>query len=217
MYTPAGPWATATPVVDAFGNEFIGLGNRVKKPPVVIPEVTTVESMQCVDGAFEIKLTDGTGLCFQPDTSFAGGGNASNASVTSATALGAIAGTETCSNIVIPKCGAVVKLTHEYGTDVDGADAGTGFIWTYPEFQIDGGAWADMAIGGGADETVTTGVEAGEHSFTDYQMFNLSAGPHEVCFRIRLDNNQLPAGAEISINRQSTLVDWNVMKCCPAA
>lgn len=168
-----------------------------------------LQDVQCVEGTQQATYCDGTQLCFQPDFD-----------VFRASVLGQQTPIEVgqnnfihpdldyCVDIVVPKCGANIRIVMEDSWNPIGASAGQ--IAIRPQYSCNGGAtWQTFNWGG---INLVRGDQTDEQSFQNHATCFVPGGQHTICARINIGGNTLDN--LLRTNRSDLMVTVPTMKCC---
>lgn len=131
------------------------------------------------------------------------------------TETGPLEDTLLCAEIVVPDCGGVVRMDYHSSYSVPAGSEADRVQFT-TEFNVDGGAWTNIATGGvnslsWQGTTTETLNEWNSHDVDETS--TLAAGSHTICVRSKLTVNELNAG-RIDKNAGTLYVSTWKMVCC---
>lgn len=222
-YIPAGATDPVTVILNPGDEVPAGDG-----PDILVTGNKTVcvngfATARCVDGGLEMLRCDGSGICVVPTLRTYGPTSSSQIfNLTPAsTSADLEAGTESCVNVIIPKCGPHnIDLFATSGFQQRDGYQGTFNMQFQPQFSIDGGATWQPYGSGGIDgfaqipNVLPAGFTSGsEHDFTDYANPPLPSGPQTICSRVAWPNGSITAG-EIQVNTHTWKASVHINKCC---
>lgn len=139
--------------------------------------------------------------------------------ITAATPLGPLPGTELCATIDAGCCGGVIRADHIHS--LSARDGFRGLVATQPQWQLDGGAWANF-VGAGRDELAVIGTpalglgELSENEFFDTAFITVGPGVHTVCARLDYTGNgpfPITQGG-VDDNAATLYLSTVHMRCC---
>ena len=177
---------------------------------------------RCSEDEQHFELVDcfGNGICVRPkaftDRSLVG---AATADVDENTPLGPLEGFKHVLDFDVGKCPTSVRIDmwHSWAQIKSPTADGGGKVDFRPEYQLNGGPWIELGIGG-VDAyyvTDTNNVTTGEPGFDDWRVFDVPAGANQVCMRLNITANTLENIVRLQQQQSAAQVVWWGMTCCP--